>query len=119
MASAIAADSSTATCHIVAEALERLDAAAAGLPEIRVAVLASFSAEPLATLLAARAVSSGIVVRTYGAPFDAWMPEIFDDSSALHQHAPDVIVLALTLEALAPALVTGFLGLTAAGAAAL
>jgi len=109
MASAISADPSTTTCHIVAEALERLDAGAAGLPEVRVAVLASFTAEPLATLLAARAVASGIVVRGYVAPFDAWMSEIFENSSALHRHEPDVVVLALTLEALAPALVTGFL----------
>jgi len=119
MASAIAADPSTATCHIVAEALEQVEAAAAGLPEVRVAILASVTAEPLATLLTARAVASGIVVRAYVAPFDGWMSEIFDDASGLHRHAPDVVVLALTLEALAPALVTGFLGLNASEAAEL
>ncbi len=47
------------------------------------------------------------------------MSEIFDDASALHGHAPDVVVLALTLEALAPPLVTGFLGLSAARTAEL
>jgi FkbH-like protein len=119
MAAAIAADPTTATCHVVAEALERLDAAAAGLPETRVALLANFTAAPLATILAARAVASGIVIRPHVAPYDAWMPEIFDESSALYRHAPDVVVLALTIETLAPALATGFLGLEPARAAEL
>ena len=119
MTAAISAEPTTSNCHVVAEALERLDAAAAALPEIRVALLATFTAEPLATLLTARAVPSGIVIRPYVAPIDAWMREILDESSALHRNSPDVVVLALTLEALAPALVTGFLGLDGAGASQL
>ena len=101
----------TANCHVVAEALERLDAREVGLTELRVAVLANFTVEPLATLLAARGVASGIAVRPYVAPFDAWTQEILDESSGLRRLSPDVVVLALTPEALAPALVAEFLGL--------
>ena len=119
MSAAISADPTTATCHVVAEAIERLDAKAAGLPEIQIAILATFTAEPLATLLAARASSSGIVVRPYVAPFDGWMHEILDEGSAMRRRSPDVVVLALTLDTLAPSLVTGFLGLDEAGVARL
>jgi len=111
MTEVISVDPSTANCHAVAEGLERLDAAQAGLTELRVGVLANFTAQPLATLLAARAVTSGILLRPYVAPFDSWMAEAIDEKSGLRRHAPDVIVFALTLDALAPALVVNFLGL--------
>jgi FkbH-like protein len=80
---------------------------------MRVAILGTFTAQPLATLLAARAVTSGIVVRPYVAPFDAWMQEILEAGSGLRRQSPDVVVLALTLDAVAPALANEFLNLDA------
>jgi FkbH-like protein len=111
MSAAISTEPTTATCHVVAEALDRLDPRAAGLTEIRVAWLANFTVEPLATVLAARAVPSGIAVHRYTAPIDRWMQEILDADSGLRRASADVVVMALTLEALAPALTAEFLSL--------
>jgi FkbH-like protein len=111
MSAVMAADPTTANCHVVAEAVERLNAADAGLTELRVAFLANFTVQPLATVLSARAVTSGLLIRAYVAPFDTWMQEILDDASGLCRTAADVVVLAPTLDGLAPSLLTDFLAL--------
>src|SRR5438270_13102127 len=78
MSAVMEADPTTANCHVVAEGVEQLNVAEAGLTELRVAFLANFTVQPLATLLSARAVTSGLLIRPYVAPFDAWMQEILD-----------------------------------------
>lgn len=115
MSALMASEPTTANCHVVAEGLDRLDSDAAGLTAVRVALLTNFTTQPLATILTARAVTSGIRVRPYVAAFDVWMQEIFDESSGLHRFDADVVVLALNLEGLAPGLVTRFLALDRAG----
>jgi len=111
MSAVMAVDPTTANCHVVAEAVERLNGVEAGLTELRVAFLANFTVQPLATLLSARAVTSGLLIRPYVAPFDTWMQEILDDASGLRRTAADVVVLAPTLDGLAPPLLTDFLAL--------
>lgn len=105
-----------ATCQAVADAASRLDAAVADLVPIRVGLLANFTADLVAPALIAHALPSRLLVDPYVAGYDTWIQEILDPSSALRERNPDVVVLALHLDALSPALTSGFLELTPEGA---
>lgn len=113
MARIIGHDPSTADCHVVSQMLERLNPTRAGLTGVRVAILASVTAEPIAPVLAARGVPSHLAIRTYVAAFDQWTQEALDAESGLYGFAPDVVILALRLEEVAPRLASGFLDLSA------
>jgi FkbH-like protein len=120
LARLVGAAPSTADCHVAARAMERLDAVAAGVTPVRVAILASVTAEPIAPMLIARGVRSHLALRTYVAPFDQWTQQALDPASELFQFDPDVVVLMLGLDEVAPALGREFLdGDAAAHAAAI
>ncbi len=108
----------TPTAAVCAEVARALDAVPPGVlpwPEVRVAVLASVTAAPLAPFVSAIGAQSGVLVRTHVADGDQWEQEVLDPSSDLRQFAPDVLVVALQLEDLSPALVHEYLGLDRAG----
>jgi FkbH-like protein len=102
-----------AACTGIARALGAAAPDVLPWPEVRVGVLASFTAAPLAPFLTAQGALSGLLVRTHVAGGDQWPQEVIDPSSGLRQFAPDVLIVALPLEDLAPSLVGDYLELDA------
>ena len=101
----------TATCHLVSDVLTLVDSEAAGLPALRVALLTNFTAQPLAPVLRARAVSSWLRLDVMAPDFDVWPQEIVDPHSGLRRFEPDVVAVDLSIETLCPTLVFDFLSL--------
>jgi FkbH-like protein len=108
----------SAACQAIADVASRLNAKAADLVPVRVSLLANFTADLVAPVLVAHALSSRLLIDPYVAGYDTWIQEILDPSSGLRKRDTDVVVLALQLEAFSPALVSGFLELTAEQATA-
>jgi FkbH-like protein len=100
-----------ATCSEVARTLERIPSGVLPWPEVRVAVLASFTVGPIAPFVTAVGALSGLLVRVHVAGGDDWAQQALDPSSGLRQFSPDVLIVALELEDLAPSLVHDFLEL--------
>lgn len=101
-----------AVFQAVADAATKLSPKDADLVPVRVGLLANFTIDLVAPLLLAQGLPSRLLVDPYVAGFDTWIQEILDPSSSLREAAPDVVVLALQLEALSPALAFRFLELT-------
>lgn len=114
----LAHDATSAMCQAAADVAARLDAKAADLVPARLALLANFTADLLAPVLVAHALPSRLLVQPYVPAYDTWIQEILDPSSGLRERDPDVVVLALDLEALSPALTSAFLETKPAVAAA-
>jgi FkbH-like protein len=102
---AIGSDPSHAVAHRVAALAERLDPTAAGLERVRVAFLSDHTAGPLPHLLTAHALLSGFAVEPYVPAFDAWLEAVADPASDLRAFAPDVVILDVRLDRVAPVLV--------------
>ena len=108
---------SLSTCQSVAGLASSLEQKQADLVELRVALLGNATIDLLAPLHAARGLPSRLLLRPFVAAYDTWAQELLDSSGNLQAFAPDVVVLALHLDSLAPSLTTGFLDLDAAGVA--
>ena len=91
-----------------ANELERLAPDETGLPAVKIAVLRNFTLEPLLPVIAGEAYLAGFHPRFHLGAFDAVQAEVFDPASALYAFAPDLVIVALWLEALSPALTTAF-----------
>lgn len=91
---------------------DRLDREIAELVPARVALLGSFTLDPIVPILKARALSSRILAEIYVGQFNVWQQEVLSEQSGLRRFNPDVIFLALRAEDLAPDLVYRFLGLS-------
>jgi FkbH-like protein len=102
------------TCHKIAAYIDRLDAAACGLLPVRVAVLTNYTAAPLIPFLKTQALPSGLQLTTYEPGFDQWMPELLDANSGLRRFDPEVVILDLLVDTIAPALTRSFLSLDGA-----
>ncbi|MBU6367006.1 MAG: HAD-IIIC family phosphatase [Gemmatimonadetes bacterium] len=100
------ADSSIRQASFVRKAAEAFPPGV-GTP-FRVALLSSFSIEFLRDPLAAHALTEGLRLETYVAGFNQFRQEILAPDSGLHRFRPDVVILAVEGEALAPALYDGF-----------
>jgi len=74
----------------------------------RIAILRSFTVEPVVPLLRAAAFESGIDLTVHLSDFNAYVQEIVDPGSALYRFAPDSVVLAVQSRDLVPALWSGF-----------
>jgi predicted enzyme involved in methoxymalonyl-ACP biosynthesis len=70
----------------------------------RLAVLRSFTVEPLAPLMRAAAFARGIDLETHIGEFNAYAQEILDGESALYRFRPDAVVLAVQTRDVAPGL---------------
>jgi FkbH-like protein len=81
----------------------------------RVAVMRSFTVEPLVPVLRAAAALNGIDIQTYIGPFNAYVQEAVDAASGLYAFKPDVVFLTLQARDLAPDLWSGFADLDSAG----
>lgn len=98
--------------HQAARAIRDLDPAE-GRP-VRVALLASFTIDPLVPYLQVEAARHGFLAVTYVAPFNSVSQELLDPRSGCAVHEPEVVFIAQLLEDACPALADRFLSLDAA-----
>jgi FkbH-like protein len=82
------------------------------LADHRVAVLRSFTVEPVMPLLEAEAALWGRRLVPWIGEFNAYGQEILDPSSGLYAHRPDTVILAVQTRDVAPELWSGFTGLS-------
>jgi FkbH-like protein len=77
--------------------------------ELRVALLASFTIDPLVPFLEVEAARHGRRANIYVGPFNAVGQQLIDPAGGCHGHQPHIVFVAQRLEELAPALCDGFL----------
>ena len=65
------------------------------LTPFRLAILRSFTVEPLTVMLRASAFSAGIDLEVHVGAFNAWAQEMLDGSSTLYPFGPQAVVLAV------------------------
>ncbi len=78
------------------------------LQPYRVAILRSFTVEPMVPLLRAAAFGAGLDLSVYTSDFNAYPQEMLDAGSALYRFQPDAAFLAVQTRDLAPDLWKGF-----------
>lgn len=61
----------------------------------RVAILGSYTTQPVATAVRCAFLSEGIIADVYEAPFAAYIQEILDPESGLYAYRPDMVVIAV------------------------
>jgi FkbH-like protein len=83
------------------------------LTPVRLAILRSFTVEPVLPLLRAGAYVSGIDLQIQVGAFNAYVQEILDPGSPCYAFQPDIVVLAAHTRDLAPELWSGFSALSA------
>jgi FkbH-like protein len=91
----------SAVAAFVATRFERLRANL-GLIPCRVAVLRSFTVEPVVPLLRAAAFTSGLDLQIYVSDFNTYAQEILDEHSPLYTFAPHIAILAVQTRDLCP-----------------
>jgi FkbH-like protein len=88
----------------------------------RLAILRSFTVEPIIPLLRAGAFATGIDLAVHPGDFNAYASELLDEESSLYRFQPDTIILAVQTRDLAPeqfaAQVEGWIGALRARTAA-
>jgi FkbH-like protein len=80
---------------------------------VRVAVLRSFTVEPVLPLLRATAWTERLDVTVRAGEFNAYAPELLDPQSWVYSFTPDVVILAVQTRDVAPDLWDGFADRTA------
>ncbi|RJS74831.1 HAD-IIIC family phosphatase [Candidatus Bathyarchaeota archaeon] len=83
--------------------IQRLDLSSVTVPEekrIRIAVLSSFTVDPLVMYIDIECRLIELHPETYIAPFDQYPQEILDENSALYSFNPDIAILAVHAESL-------------------
>lgn len=82
----------------------RLDKLRGQLPLLhyKVAILRSFTVEPMVLLLRAAALAHGIDLAVHVGDFNAYAQEILDPESSLYRFAPDAVILAVRTTDVAP-----------------
>lgn len=84
------------------------------LPSFRLAILRSFTIDPVREVLTVRSFLEGVRLELFLGEFNQHQQEILDPASRLYQFKPDTVFLAVRLEELCPALCREFGRLTAA-----
>ena len=79
----------------------------------RLAILRSFTVEPVVPMVRATAFINGIDLNVQVGQFNAYVQEILNKDSALYSFAPDVVILAAQTRDLAPELWSRYTELTA------
>jgi len=92
----------------------RLDKVHDRLPLIRyrIAILRSFTVEPIVPLLRACAFANGIDLSVHLGDFNVYAQEILERESSLYRYAPDAVILAVRTQDLAPELWSRFADLS-------
>jgi len=89
-------DPGASTAAYVVSRFERLRPDLSLLP-YRVAILRSFTVEPMIPILRACAFAAGIDLTVQTGDFNAYAQEILDETSALYRFAPDAVILAAAI----------------------
>src|SRR5262250_3419102 len=95
------AESSSASAAFVVSRFEKLRERISLLP-FRVAILRSFTVEPIVPLLRAEAFYFGIDLCVHVGDFNAYAQEILDSESSLYRFAPNAVILAVQMGDIAP-----------------
>jgi len=74
------------------------------LTKFKVAILRSFTVEPIVPLLRAEAFAYGIDLEVHVGDFNTYMQDVLDDQSSLYRFAPNAVVLAVRTDVAAPEL---------------
>ena len=100
-------ETGSATAAFVAT---RLDQLRDGLPltKFKLAILRSFTVEPILPLLRAEAFAYGIDLEIHVGDFNTYVQEIVDAQSSLYRFAPSAVILAVRAEDVAPDLASTF-----------
>jgi FkbH-like protein len=77
-------------------------------PEHRLAILRSFTVEPVVPLLQAEAALDGRRLAVWVGDYNAYGQDILNPASGLYAHRPDTVILAVQTRDIAPALWSGF-----------
>jgi FkbH-like protein len=83
--------------------IQKLNLGALKIPEnksVKIGVLGSFTAEPLAMYLDIECRLIGLYPETYVAPFNQYPQEILNEKSLLYSFNPDVVIVAVQAESL-------------------
>jgi FkbH-like protein len=88
------------------------------LATYRVAILRSFTVEPLVPMLRAAAFANGIDLTVQVGGFNTYAQEILDEASDLYRFEPQAVILAVDTRSLAPELWSEFADLDPNGSAA-
>lgn len=88
--------------------LEALDASEAGLLDLRMGVVCSFTFDMLVRPLVVRGYCEGFRLTVYNAPYGQYVQELVNPASGLHACHPDVVLLALRLHDVCSVLYEGF-----------
>ena len=97
------ADPGPATAPFVVSRFEKLKGRLSLVP-YRLAILRSFTVEPLIPPLRAGAFAGGIELSVYLGEFNVYAQEIFAPESALYRFQPQAVVLAIETREIAPEL---------------
>ena len=103
--------SQLATAAFVCSSYEKLRGKLPLLPH-RVAILRSFTVEPVVPLLRAAAFCAGIDLAVHIGDFNTYSQEILDSSSSLYDFVPDSVILAVRTPDIAPDLWERYSGLS-------
>src|SRR5215468_2644416 len=95
------AESSSASAAFVVSRFEKLREKISLIP-FRVAILRSFTVEPVVPLLRTEAFCFGIDLSVHIGDFNAYAQEILDSESSLYRFAPDAVILAVQTGDIAP-----------------
>ena len=104
-------DPAPATANFVVPRLDDLRNHSSGrfeLTKFRVAILRSFTVEPIVPLLRAEAFRCGIHLEVQVGDFNAYVQDIIDSESPLYRFAADAVVLAVETRQAAPELWRNF-----------
>src|SRR5580765_3862681 len=101
LGSAWFAEPGTALAGFVASRYERI-AGSLGMLRQRLAILRSFTVEPLLPLLKSGAYSAGIALETHVGEFNSYAQEMLDIDSALYRFSPDIVIRAVQSRDVAP-----------------
>ena len=104
-------ESGSATAAFVTSRYEQLRAHKSFTPH-RLAILRSFTLEPVVPLLTAAAFVAGIDVTVHLGDFNAYAQEMLDGGSSLYSSKPDTVVLAVQTRDVAPELWAGYADLS-------
>jgi FkbH-like protein len=108
-------DSASSTASFVVSRVEHLRK---NLPltKFKLAILRSFTVEPIVPLLRAEAFAYGIDLEIHVGDFNTYMQDMLDGESSLYRFAPDAVVLAVRTDQAAPELWRDFADLAPAAA---
>ena len=104
-------EASSATASFVSSRLDQLREKLP-LSKFKLAILRSFTVEPILPLLRAEAFACGIDLAIHLGDFNTYVQEIVDADSSLYRFAPNAVALAVRSEDVAPDLARGFSDMT-------